>query len=257
MREAVRNYAAYREGPDSWALGRFVVPATRLEELAEAWPAAGWRLSVLGSGAESAQVVVERLQGAVVEAVEIRATEVAEIERYAARTPAGVDFFFEIPIGGDLQPLVAAIARVGAKAKVRTGGVTPDAFPTAPELARFLRACASARVAFKATAGLHHPLRGTYRLTYEARSAAADMFGFVNVLLAAAFARAGLAERAIVEVLEERDAASIRCMSDGVQWRGHHLSADALADCRHSFALSFGSCSFREPVDELRALRLL
>ena len=32
MADAVRNYAAYREGEHAWALGRFVVPAARLEE---------------------------------------------------------------------------------------------------------------------------------------------------------------------------------------------------------------------------------
>ena len=32
MREAVRNYAEYLNGPDSACLGRFIVPADRIDE---------------------------------------------------------------------------------------------------------------------------------------------------------------------------------------------------------------------------------
>src|SRR5262245_38924762 len=35
LEEAIRNYARYRTEPESWMLGRFVIPATRLKELAE------------------------------------------------------------------------------------------------------------------------------------------------------------------------------------------------------------------------------
>ena len=40
MREAVRNYATNREGPYSWALARFICPASRLRELHDEWLAA-------------------------------------------------------------------------------------------------------------------------------------------------------------------------------------------------------------------------
>ena len=33
MAEAARNYEAYRAGPHSWALGRFIVPSARLNEV--------------------------------------------------------------------------------------------------------------------------------------------------------------------------------------------------------------------------------
>ena len=87
------------------------------------------------------------------------------------------------------QPRLAVLSAAGARAKVRTGGVTEGAFPASHALARFIQSCADAGVPFKATAGLHHPLRGEYRLTYEPGSPHGMMFGFLNVFLAAAFAR--------------------------------------------------------------------
>jgi len=33
MAEAARNYEAYRSGPHSWALGRFILPSARLNEV--------------------------------------------------------------------------------------------------------------------------------------------------------------------------------------------------------------------------------
>ena len=92
-------------------------------------------------------------------------------------------------------PLVAAIARRGGRAKMRTGGVTAEAFPTAAQVLRFLRACTEARVPFKATAGLHHPLRAEYRLTYAPDSPRGTMFGFLNVFLTAVLLRHGLSDK--------------------------------------------------------------
>ncbi|MDQ3951273.1 MAG: hypothetical protein M3282_13145, partial [Gemmatimonadota bacterium] len=167
------------------------------------------------------------------------------------------DVFYEIPIDSDPGPLVAAISRVGGKAKVRTGGVTADAFPRAADLARFIVTCAEAAVPFKATAGLHHPLRATYRLTYDPDSPRGEMFGFVNVLLAAAFARFGLGTDAAVDLLLERSRAALRFSTDGVEWRDRRVGIGALAATRGALALSFGSCSFTEPIEELEALGLL
>jgi hypothetical protein len=117
--------------------------------------------------------------------------------------------------------------------------------------------CAQAAVPFKATAGLHHPLRATYRLTYDADSPRGEMFGFLNVLIAAAFARAGVGTEDIADLLAERDAAAFRFATRAVEWRGRRVSIEAVAESRAALALSFGSCSFTEPIEELEALGLL
>ena len=282
MPEAVANYAAYRDDPDAaWALGRFVVPAARLEELereaarhlACVLPGAEpWRLSALAgpdvaADADRIARFARRFAAAgvgsvVVDAAEVRAATAGDVERAAGPLAAlGLAVYVELPLGGDapgLDALLAAVRRAGARAKVRTGGVTADAFPDPADLVRFVDACLRAGVPFKATAGLHHPLRAEYRLTYEPGAPTGTMFGFLNVFLAAALLRAGASLPEAESMLTERDPGALRFDDDGVEWRGIRLTTDALRAARDAgAAVAFGSCSFREPVDDLKALGLL
>ena len=75
--------------------------------------------------------------------------------------------------------------------------------------------------------------------------------------LAAALARTGHHEDTVAQLLTERDPAALRFCGDGVEWRGESLRTDDLRLARHTLVLSFGSCSFREPIEELEALGLL
>ena len=275
MRPAVENYAAYLAGADAWALGRFVVPLSRLDELEGAASSllprtpetAPWRLSVLGGSdpahdAEAIFAFNERhahnaAGRAVIDMLEAKASDIDSLTRVARSVPGGVEAYVEVPITGDAADLLAALAALGARAKVRTGGVTPEAFPAPRELARFIRLAADQGVPFKATAGLHHPIRAEYPLTYEAGSARGTMYGYLNVFLAAAFAQEGLSIAEIEEVLEERDPSAFAFEDAGVRWRGRFAGGESIAALRTRVALSFGSCSFTEPVGELRALGLL
>ncbi|MGH7527730.1 MAG: hypothetical protein ACREMX_13615 [Gemmatimonadales bacterium] len=275
MASAVRNYAEYHEGPDAWALGRFVVPMARLGEFdaarSDLLPAqrssVPWRLAVLVSAAplEELRALGEfnsrRTAGdtpaASAEVVEVRAESVEAMQRLMPIMPRYLQAYLEIPIDRDPGELVRAIARLGARAKVRTGGVTPEAFPKASDLVRFLRACSAAGVPFKATAGLHHPLRDGYRLTYAPDSPTATMFGFLNLFLAAGFVRTGMADADLARLLEDGSVEAFRFGSDGVSWQGRQLDREALRRTRQDGIISFGSCSFTEPIADLRSLGLL
>jgi hypothetical protein len=272
---AARNYGSYRVDEQWRVLGRFILPAARLEDFDDAAERAlprrrtdePWRLSALVGAdiasdlwhvaAFNAAYVSGRSGRAVVDAVEGKATTVEEIDALASATPPAYELFIEIPLHPDPAPLLAALARRGARAKVRTGGVTPEAIPTTARLARFLSGAVQAGVAFKATAGLHHPVRGMHPLTYAADSPRAIMHGFFNVFLAAAFVGAGSSESDALMVLDEMDPAAFRFAPGGVRWRDRHLATTQLRTTREQIARAFGSCSFREPVDDLRALRLL
>ncbi|HST07500.1 MAG TPA: hypothetical protein VLJ83_04975, partial [Gemmatimonadaceae bacterium] len=141
----------------------------------------------------------------------------------------------------------------GRSAKIRTGGVTPDAFPPPVAVVAFIEECLRARVPFKATAGLHHPLRGEYRLTYESGSPTWTMYGYLNVFLAAVLLHSGESREVALQVLEESDPASFVFSENFLTWRGRRLTSAQVRAARE-FAISFGSCSFREPIDELAAL---
>ena len=262
---AAREHASYLSGPHAWMLGRFVLPAARLAELELAaqgiWgPSCRWRISALvGSPAELAQCLAfnqRRSEVAIIDTIELKATTADELRVAVTGIPATMAAYVEIPLAtaATLAPLIVA-AKVFAK--VRTGGVTAQAFPACAELAGFMAVCAQARLPFKATAGLHHPLRGVAPFTYQPDSASGTMHGFLNVFIAAAFLWSGWDAQRVVPVLEESAPDGFRFDADGVHWRGHRLERAALQHCREHFLRSFGSCSFTDPIAELTTMHLL
>jgi hypothetical protein len=97
-------------------------------------------------------------------------------------------------------------------------------------------------------------VRGDYRLTYAAAAPTGPMFGFLNVLLAAGLMRAGLSDGDAAQLLDERDPAAFAVAPEAIRWRGVALDEEGARSLRDDVMVSFGSCSFLEPVDELRAL---
>jgi membrane protease YdiL (CAAX protease family) len=271
MGDAVAKYAEARGGADAWMLGRFVLPAKQLTDFAAAaqshLPTAGegepWRLSALAGPELAADFAgieafnLEHAGRAVVDCVEIKAGDAVALAAAARQVPEGMTAYFELAPDAGLDELVAAVAETGTRAKIRTGGVTPDAFPAPAAVLRFIESCMRAGVAMKATAGLHHPLRAEQNLTYADDAPRGVMFGFLNVFLAAAFLRAGVPADSIAPLLEEGDAGALRFTDDGVEWRGHSLGTEQIHAARQGFATSFGSCSFDEPAADLKALSLL
>lgn len=267
MPQAVAAYARHASGEDRAMLGRFVLPAARLDEFAaalDALPAAlapraeaPWRLSVLAGAGDAASLAAQQARLAprvAIDTIEAKAESPEQVRALAEALGAAYTVFVEVPVRDDPATLVAAVAAHGLRAKVRTGGVTADAFPAPAEVLRFLRRCHAAGVPFKATAGLHHPLRGEFALTYAPDAPRGTMHGFLNVFLAAALVQAGAPDDALLALLEERDAAAFTVTADGVRWRGTPIPAAALAAARAGFAGSFGSCSFDEPSRELHQL---
>lgn len=273
MAEAVRLYARCRGGEQGWMLGRFVCPIGALPEftttadpfLPRDAGALPWRLTVIGSGdhrmdreAVTAFNAHHRWSAddcsAVIDAVETRLASVLDIEEASAAYGPGLDLYAELPLDGALPELVAALASHGRRAKVRTGGVTATAFPSAEAVARFIAACVAAAVPFKATAGLHHAVCGTHALTYEPNAPHAPMFGFLNVLLATATAMEGAPRATVEALLAATDTGTLRFEDDDVVWGAHRWSTALLAEVRTRGMVSFGSCSFAEPTTEVLAL---
>jgi len=221
------RYRGFRASPESWMLRRLVLPASRL---AEARIAAEWKVAL----------IVEEASGALPPQVECLETKGLDVE-------SSLPVYYEAP--------VSAIFR--GFAKVRTGGLTPDAIPSADQLARFLCEAAQRKLPFKATAGLHHPVRSERALTYAPDSPRAAVHGFLNVFAAATMAWHGMEQARVAALLEERDAAALEFGDDALVWHGCRVAVDQIRAARRDFAHGFGSCSFEEPVSELRELDLL
>ena len=267
MPTAVANFAAYRASDDAWMLGRFVVPAARLDEwtaavatlspeLALAWN--GGRLSALLSGefAHEASLLADFNArapfGVRIDVAEGRTPSEDAVLAMAAAMPDDVMLYCEVPHRDDPLSLLQAVQRAQVRAKIRTGGVTADAFPAPAEIVRFLRRCHALDVTAKATAGLHHPLRGDYRLTYDVDAVRGTMYGFLNVFLCAAAIRAGAPDSVATEILLITDSSEITSGELGMTASGFEISFAVLQSLRAEGLVAFGSCSFLEPVSELR-----
>ena len=269
MEAAARQYATHLASTDAWMLGRFVVPVERLDEFAEAAiPLTGegsdaWRLSALiGASAADAGPKIRTFNAAhrgrfVVDVVECRSVAAGSVSASIGALPGELRIFVELPLLDDPRRMLTEIRAAGAWAKMRTGGVTSDAFPSAREIGRFIARTSELLVPFKATAGLHHPICGDYPLTYDDGAPRARMFGFLNIFAAAAFAHGRASERVLTEIVDESDVSAFRFRDDEMVWRDHKVSARQVASARSSLGLAFGSCSFQEPADSLRELGLL
>jgi hypothetical protein len=275
MAAATASYARYLGDPASRMLGRFVVPVVRLREFDDAAAALlprgdgsePWRLSALPGPDLAADIDLalkfncrhwseSEIGHAVIDTLEIKASVPDEILAAASIMPRQFTPFFEIPVATDPSELVKSIKRAGAFAKARTGGLTADAFPGASHIARFMIRCREAGVAFKLTAGLHHPLRASYRLTYTDDAPIGTMYGYLNMFIAAALAWDGASEEVVLSALLVTAIDQFHFTDLAITFRDRSLDLDAISGARDNFIISFGSCSFREPVDELAALSI-
>ena len=270
MSEAVLNFATYRASNYAWMLGRFVVPAARLEEFLEtagdfaARAAEPWRLAVVaGEDINETLRLISDFNKAnapslVCDVLEVRANTVSKIENTVKSLPDDLTAYFEIAMGDAFVDLVTGLAMLGQCAKIRTGGVTREDFPASRDVIRFVRTCSAANVPFKATAGLHHPIRCFKPLTYAEDAPQGTMHGFLNMLMMTGFARESFRVGVLEEVMEEEFEEVFDFTDTGVTWRGEHfLSNSHLKRLREKGMNSFGSCSFDEPVADLQELGLL
>lgn len=271
MEAAAQNYQAYRGWPQSWMLARFIVPAARLQSLAECaagyWerqPDRPWRLSVLiGEDAEGDAARIDEFSrrwggGARIEVAEAKAGTPQRIAEILQALGDGMPVYFELSPDEGLEEMLSHLDGARACAKIRTGGITPELIPSPGQMVRFLDACRQAGVPFKMTAGLHHPLRSRQALTYEDGAPSAVMHGFLNAFLAACWLHSQeTGARRTEELLTETNPAAFRWEQDSITWRGIRLYRGQAQACRRGFAHSFGSCSFEEPIEDLKELRLL
>jgi hypothetical protein len=273
---AARDYARYHAGAESWMLGRFVVPAARLADLdplvsllSSGEP---WRFSVLGRGGETVPAFRAGIEAdlqavhafrsrhgsaALVDAFEVKWPAIAfrepdEVLAGPARAVgrACMTVVFELPATVPAS-ILAGLRATAAGVKLRCGGLEPAAFPAPAEVAHVIAACRENGLPLKFTAGLHHPLR------HLDRGLQTKMHGFLNVFGAAILAHARpLTEEQVRVIIEDEDASHFQFDQEGFRWQEHFARTEEVTTARREFVTAFGSCSFDEPRDDLRALGL-
>lgn len=256
MRRALARHRADLEAANGVLSHRLVCPAARLGELAsELRESDRVRLALIvapfeAEAIEEALGLLSRDERLELAALEGPLPEGGGVP--ADAVPAGVPAFAEIPVTGEWRPAFDRLAAARGSAdlpsgaavgvKARCGGVRPELFPTAEQLASLVHACAGAGLPFKATAGLHHAVRYTDELT------GFEHHGYLNLLLASARAVEGAPLASLVEVLCSTDAAALA-------EEALALPPDLAVACRALFT-SYGSCSTSEPVEDLERLGL-
>ncbi|WP_135550199.1 hypothetical protein [Paenibacillus cymbidii] len=285
LESAIRHYAAYRNGPDAWMLGNFVLAATQLPQLDAYMPLFTAErplpLAVVIGRSKSAEGTLYLLQDGLTKIGQLRKQHGASIRIGMLELPlppAAVDrrllaniastagaeelqVFCEMthPLHdnweANMRKALDEIALFNGSGplqpgvKLRTGGVTADAFPTPGQVAVFLAECRDRGLAMKFTAGLHHPVR-MYR-----EEVGTNMHGFLNVFMAGLLAHTHMLNVAEIEqMMAEENPASFSFAEEGLGWRELSVSARQVETLRNRVLCAFGSCSFDEPREELRQL---
>jgi hypothetical protein len=278
LEPALQNQAHYVHSPEAWMLSAFVLPVEQFDAakqlLSQFDPLHPLRVAALGARTGTANAFLDSLEDAdaAIRSLSRHNVDLVSISHLEMFLPQDADVALlkearsivgDLPVFWEAPPdraeqTIALLAEHNSDQdsatfgyKLRTGGVTADAFPSSAQIARALVTPATHQLSIKFTAGLHHPIR-LYRDEVKTK-----MHGFLNVLGAAVLAaehRWGAHQTSIM--LEDENPHSFSFTDDFFAWREWKIDTERL-EYRRKFVASFGSCSFDEPRDDLRVLGFL
>ena len=259
--DAVRDHRAHRSAWYAPLIGPLVLPDTELAAASRATrslaPDTGsLPISVvITSGAGGLTALAHRnLPGLQVVAAEIALRDPADLRGNAQRVvaaaqefdPDEVAIFVELPFQPGWVGAIEVIEAAGLSGKIRTGGVVPDAYPTAEQLAEQLSELIEADLPFKATAGLH---RAWPNQILNESGETLPQHGFLTMLMAIEALVDGAGTDQAAELLRLADPGRIyAALTD---W-----DDATVARVRRRFR-SFGCCGVTDPVQDLVTLGLL
>jgi hypothetical protein len=278
LEPALQNQAKYVRSPENWMLGGFVLPVDKFgaarQLLSQFDPLHPLRVAALGPKAGNAGAFIQALEEAddAIRSLSGYNVDLVAVSHLEMFLPHGVNLAVlreaksivgDLPVFWEAPPdraeeAIALLAEHNSDEdlatfgyKLRTGGVTADAFPTSVRIAAALVTPATHQLPIKFTAGLHHPIR-QFRDEVKAK-----MHGFLNVLGAAVLAAEHRWDvRQATIMLEDENPDSFSLTPDFFAWREWTVDIERLK-YRRKFVASFGSCSFDEPCEDLRALGFL
>lgn len=297
LAQAFHNFLFYQKGSYSWILSNFICPAEKLNELTALIKhivdsnTKKIPISVLGFTEDDLREFSEK-NTACLETIrefeEIHTADVS-VKAFEVRLPGKlflekgtgtmldvidninyslqdklkkeIPCYFEPTIISDFNYCITKLAEAiavhnmkGFKCglKLRTGGTEASAFPSVHEAAITILTCLKQTIPMKCTAGLHHPVR------HYNEAVKTKMHGFLNVFGAGILAyRHKLEVDEIKEILDDEYSYNFDFTLDGFVWNGLTATDENIKEAREKLMHSFGSCSFDEPIDDLRTIELL
>lgn len=281
LAEALKHYDRYLPCADNWMLGRFIIPASQLTDL-PTLPNT-WHFSALGRSGSTAPEFADGLELDLSCLKDFRKTQTASVDVFEVRLPASVlaspndllellnssnqqltdqnnlIVFYEVTLDDEWRDntttTIAAISQHNQLTghhngfKLRTGGVVASAFPSAEQIAHALLLCRDYNVPFKATAGLHHPIR------HYNESVQTKMHGFINVFGAGILAHVHqLTSEQTIAIINEEDARHFDFTESQFAWENLSATSEQIKSIRQDQFISYGSCSFVEPREDMQKL---
>jgi hypothetical protein len=277
LEPALQNQAKYVRSPDAWMLNTFVLPIEQFDMakqfLSEFDPSHPLRVAALGPKTADAEPFLDAVEDADAAIRWLSSNvDLVAISHLEMFLPHDVDpallqeaksIIGDLPVFWEAPPeraeqTIALLTEHNSNSdwatfgyKLRTGGVTTDAFPTSAQISGALVTPATHQLPIKFTAGLHHPIR---QFRDEVKT---KMHGFLNVLGAAVLAAEHHWDaHQAATMLEDENSDSFSFTDDFLAWREWRIDVERLR-YRRKFVTSFGSCSFDEPREDLRALNFL
>ena len=276
--DAISNYTSYSSSSDSWILNRFICPVSKLNNLlphlSNFTPEKPLHLSVLLTGGFQDDKYINKFNEELnaIKSFETQYDDVCKIESLEAKIDVqninlddilnvittsieslnnSVEIFLE-PTDSDFSLISDQIFKSNIKniqLKLRCGGVVPKAFPSSKTIASALSFCKNNNVKLKFTAGLHHPIR------HFNEQIGTKMHGFVNVFGAALlFYTNKINKNTLIEALEDENPNNFNFKNSSFSWKNNSLPVKEIVVLRDEALLSYGSCSFDEPRDDLKDL---
>jgi hypothetical protein len=274
MQQAVDEYLDVRTARIRWITGRFLCRASQLESLAAVATSQlrsgdePWKIGVIfDMGAGAAATLCNDFQAEMSPAMSITVVEakttrsdppaIAQLAETIGSFDHEASLFIEVVRDGSLAEQIDAIAenlrsrgRTGG-AKLRCGGLATDDFPSVDTVTEFLWEAALNQLPFKATAGLHQPIRhhddglGVWR------------HGFMNILMASVACDEGEDMDTVAAIVAETDPSAFSMSATAARWRDLSVPGSALRRSRKTGFVAYGSCDLAEPITALRDLNFL
>ncbi len=251
LETVVKNYIHHREGPYSWMLGKLICPVSRLKEMGEILKQYGLKESIEVIALVTRETTFEEVRDEI-ESFHDKNAEIAQINSIEAKFSKNLlelTKLYDAYIETSDPKEILEIADAECNLKVRCGGISPSDFPTAEKLANMILIAIKNEVKLKFTAGLHHPLH------HYSKDVGCNMHGFVNIFAGVILAnKYDPSQEELQEFFLDEDPNNFRFDDQGFHWNDLSIETKSIEIARRCVVHSYGSCSFDEPITDLKTL---